>query len=376
MPIAELAGRLANDRLHAVVFGPGYGESVAVYVPDGGWLICDSLSSAHGSADFVPAGELLTSRRELAAALILTHPHDDHVAGFDRLVRRFAGGLVGRVGIELPEKGFTEGDDAARVLATSNRAKALAAISSHWHHHPEAKWEMSADHPPLRLGPATVEVLHPDSGYVARGRPDPRQAPNAYSTPVLICWEQARILLGADLPNAQWTHVLAKAREQELADHHGLKVPHHGSTKCLADELVRAGNRDRLVVLAPWHLGGNILPRLDERGGIAWLLARRSAVSLTSPGRAMIAELPRPVSFNDFTAAVARRSLPGGAGTIELKRSYNPDESWVAATFNNRGGLEAVEFGRDACVIVERNLISEPGPYPQRSTQQEPSPRR
>lgn len=366
MPIAELAGRLANDRLHVVVFGPGYGESVAVYIPDGGWLICDSLSSAHGSADLVPASELLTSRRELAAALILTHPHDDHVAGFDRLVQRLADGLVGRVGIELPEDGFTEGDDAARVLATSNRAKALAAINSHWQRHPDAKWEMSADDPPLQLGTATVEVLHPDNGYVERGKPDPTQAPNAYSTPVLICWEQARILLGADLPNAQWAHVLAKEREQELADHHGLKVPHHGSTNSMPDELVRAGDRDRLVVLAPWHLGGTILPKLGEKGGIAWLLARRSAVSLTSPGRAITAELRRPVSFSDFTAAVERRPLPGGVGAVELKHSYNPDESWVAATFNRRGNIEAVEFGRDACVIVERNLVSETGPYPQR----------
>jgi hypothetical protein len=349
-----------------VVFGPGYGESVAVYIPDGGWVVCDSLSSAHGSADLVPAGELLTSRRELAAALILTHPHDDHVAGFDRLVQRVAGGLVGRAGIELPEDGFTEGDDAARVLATSNRAKALAAINSHWQRHPEAKWEMSADDPPLRLGAATVEVLHPDNEYVARGKPDPAQAPNEYSTPVLICWEATRILLGADLPNAQWTHVLAKAREQELADHHGLKVPHHGSTKSLPDDLVRAGDRDRLVVLAPWHLGGNILPKLGAKGGIAWLLARRRAVSLSSPGRALTAELPRPVSLSDFEDAAERRPLPGDVAAVELKRSYDPDESWVAATFNRRGNIEAVEFGRDACVIVERNLLSETGPYPER----------
>jgi beta-lactamase superfamily II metal-dependent hydrolase len=366
MPIAELAGGLTNDRLHIVVFGPGYGESVAVYVPDGGWLICDSLSSAHGSTDLVPAAELLTSRQERAAALILTHPHDDHVAGFDRLVQRFAEGPVGRVGIELPEDGFTERDDASLVLATSNRAKALAAISSHWQRYPDAKWEMSADDPPLQLGPATVEVLHPDDAYVQRGRPDPTQAPNAYSTPLLICWAQTRILLGADLPNAQWTDVLAKEREQELADHHGLKAPHHGSTKSLPDALLRAGDRDRLVVLAPWQRGGNLLPKLGEKGGIAWLLARRSAVSLTSPGRALRAELARPVSISDFTAAIDRRPLPGGVGSVELKHSYDPDESWVAATFNRRGDLEAVELGRDACVIVERNLVSEAGPYPYR----------
>jgi hypothetical protein len=109
-----------------------------------------------------------------------------------------------------------------------------------------------------------------------------------------------------------------------------------------------------------------MLPRLGENGGIAWLFARRSAVSLTSPGRAITAEAPRPVSLTDFTTAVERRPLPGGVGAIELKHSYNPDESWVAATFTRRGYIEAVEFGRDACVIVERNMVSEAGPYSQR----------
>ena len=75
MPIAELASRLAGNRLHVIVFGPGYGESIAVHIPGGGWLICDSLSQPHGTGDFIPAVELLSSRRERAAALILTHPH-------------------------------------------------------------------------------------------------------------------------------------------------------------------------------------------------------------------------------------------------------------------------------------------------------------
>jgi hypothetical protein len=49
---------------------------------------------------------------------------------------------------------------------------------------------------------------------------------------------------------------------------------------------------------------------------------------------------------------------------VEFKHAYDPDESWVAATFNRGGDLEAVEFGRDACVIVERELVS--GPHPAR----------
>jgi hypothetical protein len=120
------------------------------------------------------------------------------------------------------------------------------------------------------------------------------------------------------------------------------------------------------VTALPFSRPGSLLPKLSDTGGIAWLLERRGAVSLTAPGRAMTADLPRPVTFASFTDAVARRPLPGGAGAVELKRSYDPDESWVAATFNRSGGLEAVDFGRDASVIVERELVSETGPDPQR----------
>src|SRR5260370_28061934 len=129
MRLAELAERLARDRLHIVVFGPGYGAWTAVHVPDGGWLICDSLTRPHGSSDLVPAGELLRHRQERAAVLMLTHPHDDHVGGFDRLVHRFADGPVGLVAVHLPEDGFTEDDDAPPVLAATAPAQAPAAVS-------------------------------------------------------------------------------------------------------------------------------------------------------------------------------------------------------------------------------------------------------
>jgi hypothetical protein len=359
MPIAELATRLAGNRLHVIVFGPGYGESIAVHIPDGGWLICDSLSEPHGTGDFIPAAELLSNRRERAAALVLTHPHDDHVGGFDRLITRFSDGPVGLVGLHLPEDGFTEDDDAGQVGATSNRVKVLAAISAHWQRYPERRWELTKDDAPLHLGPGVVTILHPTDEYLRKGRPDPTHAPNAYSTPMLIEWEQARIVLGADLPKPQWKDILSEDRDPELSTHGALKVPHHGSTGALPEDLVRSGDRDSVAVLTPWHLGRGLLPRLGPKGGLSWLLARRTVISLTSPGRAVVGELPTPVTLQQFTDAVVRRPLPGGIASVELKHSYDPDEAWVAVTFTARGEVEAVEFGRHACLIVERELLSQ-----------------
>jgi glyoxylase-like metal-dependent hydrolase (beta-lactamase superfamily II) len=92
MPIAELADALPANQLHVVVFGPGYGESIAVHLPEGGWLITDSLAGRGEWVNFVPAIELLQAREEYAAAVLLTHPHDDHAGGLDRIVTRYARG--------------------------------------------------------------------------------------------------------------------------------------------------------------------------------------------------------------------------------------------------------------------------------------------
>lgn len=216
MPIAELAARLSGNRLHVIVFGPGYGESIAVHVPDGGWLVCNSLSGTGRTAGLVPAVELLGQRQESAAILLLTHPHDDHVAGFDRLVSRFASGPVGVVGLQLAHDDFTEDDYATGVLATSNRLTALAAVRRYWRgEHPEFKWLLAADGTARNLGPGRVEVLHPDEEYLRGGQPDPVGAPNAYSTPVLVQWGAARIVLGADLPRAEWNAVLQVTRTHQ-----------------------------------------------------------------------------------------------------------------------------------------------------------------
>jgi hypothetical protein len=119
-------------------------------------------------------------------------------------------------------------------------------------------------------------------------------------------------------------------------------------------------------MMTPWHLGRGLLPKLEDHGGVAWILARRSAVSLTAPGRALTRDLPQRVSLTDLAEAVERRPLPGGAASVEVKKSYDPDESWIAAAFNRRGGLDVVDFGRDARLVVQTDALSAPWPYPQR----------
>jgi beta-lactamase superfamily II metal-dependent hydrolase len=347
MPIASLAGDLAADELHVVVFGPGYGESVAVHVPPGEWLVVDSLAANAPRPSFIPALELLQARGETAAAVLLTHPHDDHAAGLDRLITSRTQGAVGVLDVYVPEAGFTEQPDAASVLAVSNRTKTLQAIAAYWQEHPEHEWRLVADGAVRSVGDGDVEVLHPDAAFIAAGVPDPAVSPNQYSSPVLVRWHGARVVLGADLPEAEWRVLLARLRTTPLAEHAALKVPHHGSTGALADEICLLAQSRASAAVTPWNRGRQILPRFGAGQGVEWLLSRRQALAITSLGRGLNRRLPSEVPYDDVVAAVELRDVADGV-VQEVRLSADPDESWVALSFAADGALTADRYGAAA----------------------------
>src|SRR5437868_4316182 len=73
---------LNGGRLYAFVFGPGYGESVAVRVPPDEWLVIDSCRIAKQSA----ASHVLRRYGGKLTVLLLTHVHKDHYRGFVDLI--------------------------------------------------------------------------------------------------------------------------------------------------------------------------------------------------------------------------------------------------------------------------------------------------
>jgi hypothetical protein len=242
---------------------------------------------------------------------------------------------------------FTEDDHAAGVVTTSNRLKALVAVLRYWRTNPQHEWLLVADRTSRSVGPGRIEVLHPTQAYLDAGVPDPTAAPNSYSTPLFVEWANARVVLGADLPVAQWSRVLADSRTPALSDHTALKVSHHGSTNAQAPELVDAAFATARVAITPWNLGRRMLPQFSATGGVHWLLARRAGVSLTASGRVLTTRLPQAISLSGFEKAVERRTLPG-EGVMEVRADYDPDESWVAFTFDGSGRLTDERYGRES----------------------------
>ena len=80
----------AADEIEVTLFGPGYGEAIAVHLGDGSWLLVDSCIDPDSKT---PASETYLDQIGVNAshvrAIVASHWHDDHVRGISRLAARY-----------------------------------------------------------------------------------------------------------------------------------------------------------------------------------------------------------------------------------------------------------------------------------------------
>jgi len=85
-----------KNEVEISVFGPGYGESIVLHIPEIGWGVVDSCITRIGNTYVVPALnyllELLPPTFPRLAFVVLTHPHKDHYEGIEKVLRQYPGG--------------------------------------------------------------------------------------------------------------------------------------------------------------------------------------------------------------------------------------------------------------------------------------------
>jgi hypothetical protein len=79
-----------SDELEISLFGPGYGESVAVHLGGGRWMIVDAcIDSKTGTPAVIDYLEQIgVNYTENVAVVLATHWDDDHVRGLGEVVER------------------------------------------------------------------------------------------------------------------------------------------------------------------------------------------------------------------------------------------------------------------------------------------------
>jgi glyoxylase-like metal-dependent hydrolase (beta-lactamase superfamily II) len=88
--LSALPVPLDRSLIHVFVAGPGYGEGIAVALPDRGWLVLDGCRISNGRLPLLAILEQWRSGDEPVDALLLTHPHSDHAFGIREVIETTA----------------------------------------------------------------------------------------------------------------------------------------------------------------------------------------------------------------------------------------------------------------------------------------------
>jgi competence protein ComEC len=233
------------------VIDVGQGDAVALRTPRGRWLLVDAgrtwRGGDAGARTVVP---WLRRRGGPVAALVLSHPHADHVGGAASVLSRLRPARVW-------DPGFVLGSAAYREVLAAARGAGVP-------------WRRVAPGDSLALDGVVVSVLAPDSAWTAA-----LDDPNLASVVLSVRVGRVRFLLVGDAEGPEEAWLLARAARDPAvaAALHAdvLKVGHHGSSTSTTPAFLRAV-RPRLALISVGagntygHPHPDVVRRLESSG--------------------------------------------------------------------------------------------------------------
>ncbi len=359
--------RPAPDEIELSVFGPGYGEAIAVHVGGGKWVLVDSCLEPESG---LPATLQYLLRLGVdverdVPLIVATHWHDDHIRGlyglvntctqarlcisstlrsseFSKLVALYASdsasGLNEFAHI-FEHILFRRGSSAGGLIKLALADKLLYTTA------------VQRDLAPLvteifAVSPSDSALLHAElalaqqslmAGGARHRLIDP--SPNHASVALWIRTGNVRILLGADLENTSqagtgWSAVLF---DSNVADGQAdvFKVPHHGSANGHHDQVwTQLLTPLPFAIVTPFRNGRHLLPAATD---IARIRALTPNLYLTASPRAGRPRWRRGV-VREFVGQVTSsiESVTTGWGQVRLRcRPAGVSHEWQVTLFGD-----------------------------------------
>ena len=285
-----------DGRVRLTVLDVGQGDSILVEGGRGGRMLVD------GGPDPDRLLRLLDDRLppwdRRIDILVLTHPHEDHVAGLPLLLERYRVGRVFEPGMRGPGLGYAawEAD-----LATAGIASGRLATGDR-----------------LWLDDLRLDVLWPDPGTVPRAPPDEGTGINNVSIVFLGTVGERRFLLTGDVEEGVDPALVAR----RLPRLDLLKVAHHGSRTATTDAFVEAVDPAVAVVSAGagnryGHPAPGTLDRLRANGARVFRTDTDGSIEVTidAGGVAVRTEGRRSATAAPPTPSVASTFVCGIPGS-------------------------------------------------------------
>jgi competence protein ComEC len=295
-----------DGSVHVIVLDVGQGDSILLEGDRGSRVLVDGGPDANllmtALDRYVPSWD-----RRLDA-IVLTHPHDDHVAGLVAVVERYR---VGRA-FESGWPATTPTYQAWKAALASNglRAERLSAGQT------------------LRLDDATLEVLWPDDGTTRPSGLDPDATDNRKANDASIVllgdYEGRRFLLTGDVEDDVDPILLARG----LPAVDMLKVAHHGSATASSDDLL-AATRPFVAVVS---VGANNRYGHPNAGTMARIRAHSRTALRTDQAGTVETTLDRTaVTVTAGNGAAGNGTSSPGAGNGASSRRTGNGASQLAA---------------------------------------------
>jgi len=274
-----------SDEIEISIFGRGSGEAIVVHLGGGKWLLIDSLNGENGlpvSIDYLRA---LNVPADAVDAILLTHWHDDHIAGAGLLVNEYDAAIVAIPAALQGDEflGFIENSQPASTKVFSSGIAELQLVFSklrqrgtnpHWSMAqrrisggPADPYEFEA------LSPSNAEItefLNSIKGWLTTQAVGGRLAApkrNETSVASVLKVNNELFLFGADLEVGSlltgWDAVFLSSwlnRGQACF----VKIPHHGSKNAHFEKMwTEMARKDVFAALTPWNKNQGLPTRAD-----------------------------------------------------------------------------------------------------------------
>jgi competence protein ComEC len=340
--LALVATGRPDGRLHMTVLDVGQGDSILLEGPTGGRMLVDTGPDPDRLIGLLD-GRLPSWDRRLDL-VVITHPHEDHVAGLALLLDRYRVGGVVEPGMVGPGPG-----DAAfrRRMAELGRETRVVAAGDR-----------------LLLDGVSIDIHWPLPGSVPLRPAGTGKEINNVSLVLDLHFGSRRFLLTGDVEEEIDPRLLAAGLhppDGEPLD--VLKVAHHGSGTATTDAFVEQMSPRVAVISAGWgnpygHPSPGTVARLQDAGARLFRTDLDGTVQISTDGSDLVAWAgggrPRPTRpTSQLAPGLGFCPLPQRSATRRRRpRSYNRDDE---CPFARRGSAHPARAR--AAALVHAPLV-------------------